>query len=329
MVSIIIPFINEFSEIESVLMNLLTSCDINDTEIIVVNDGSREHSGKFHPLELSYPNVKVINTPAQRGVGFSFDRWVELASGDIIILTASDVFPEIGWYEKVVDYVNQRPESIGCAVCVGSESGRKHYGADLLFTVGIDDLPPKSKLRQRRGGYTELFKGRWASKKSDEPYEISCLMGAFYFCKKEWYQKIHGFDTTVSNPWQGHRMWGSLEPYLSLKSWLYGGGCYLTPDIEAKHIFGRADKEHRWDKGKRSAEDRWWNALFILETMILDEKLRRKLSLFPNMELNLGVARQRIRENYKTIVDIRERNRAEFKYDHTIFTDKFGYKFDV
>ena len=328
MISVCIPFRNDWTELPEVIGHLLSTAT-GEMEVIVVNDGSTEHSGRFKPLQIGLDEVKVINNPVSFGVGYSFDRAVEIASHDTIVLMGCDVFAEDGWYDKVIEAVNQRPESIGCAVCVGDKPPyRNYYGADLLFTMGNDDLPANSKLRDRTGGYTNLFKGKWRDKKGDETYDLPCLMGAFYFTTKGYYQKIHGFDTEVKNRYMGHRFWGSLEPYLSLKSWLHGGGCYLTPHIEATHIFNRADKRNRVDKGARSAEWIWWNVLFAYETMILSEYQRNRFFDFMNYELNWGVAKKMIRQNYPTIERIRERNRQEFKNDLSIFTEKFGYSFD-
>ena len=327
MISIIIPFKADWDELPKVLGHLLNpnDTDSTDLEVIVVNDGSVYGSGKFRPLEIDNPQIKVINNSKSFGVGYSFDRGVSIASHDTIILMGCDVTPKEGWYEKVIESVNSRPESIGCAVCVGDQPPyKKRYGADMLITMGNDDLPPESRLRERTGGYTTLFKGRWAEKKGDNPYDISCLMGAFYWTSKAWYNKIHGWDTLPRTRNRGHTQWGHLEPYISLKSWLYGGGCYLSPDIEATHIFNRAGKDSRHSKGVRSAEYIWWNALFILETMVLSEFDRHRIYDFVNLELNFNRAKKMIKDNYDTIIEVREQNRLEFKIKLSDYMERFN-----
>ena len=321
-VSIIIPFRNDHDELPKTLGCLLQTDNI---EVIIVNDGSVEHSGRFKPLVIDDPRVIVINNPVSFGVGYSFDRGVEIASNDTIILMGVDVTPHEGWYEKVIEAVNSKPESIGCAVCVGDkEPHHKYYGAEMLLTYGNDDLPPKSELRKRKGGFTDLFRGRWADKKGDEPYEISCIMGAFYFTSKSWYQHIGGFDTVIKNRFCGHRFWGHLEPYISLKSWLVGGGCTLYPEIEATHIFNRAGRDSKHSKGARSAEWMWWNAIFILETQIMSQYTRNRLYDFVKPELNFNVAKHMIRNNYKTIERVREANRLKFKNELSWYIEKFS-----
>ena len=331
MISIIIPTIND-DELDTTLKHLLsTTEDYSDIEIIIVNDG-----GEFPICELQ--RVKLLNNGKNYGVGYSFDRGVEQAKGDIIVIMGGDVRPKHGWVEKVRNEVSRNPNTIGCATCVGINPTRmdlddprnfKRYGADLLFTVSKDDLPEKSPLRKRES-YTALFKGKWKhGKESDTPYEIPCLMGAFYFTSKDYYMKIHGWDTQKNNLYTGHKYWSRLEPHLSLKSWLYGGGCTLYPDIEAGHIFARIPRVHRYRHGLRSQEWIWWNALWILETMILDEELRQKLYDFPNPELNLSRAKRLIKSHYGEIEKVRKRNEREFIYDHRIFTYKFNYDFNI
>jgi len=337
MLSLCLPFRNEFSEIEKVIAHLRSTIPTDDYEIIICNDGSVHGSGKFRPLEIYEPNVKVINSPVSFGVGYAFDRCVENATSDILVLMGSDVFPHEGWYEQVMEAVTNNPNTLGCATCVGLNPTRmslddpkcfRRYGADLLFYVTEEDLPKESALRDRKGGYTALFKAKWLDgKQSDDPYEIPCALGAFYFTSRAYYNALGGFDTVKGNRYQGHRVWGSLEPYLSLKSWLVGGGCTLYPKIEAGHVFARINQHNRLKKGGRGADWMFWNQLFILETMILNQSLHNRLEDFLHPELNLGVARQWIRRNWGNVEKIRELNRQKFKYDYHIFEERFGYDF--
>lgn len=326
MLSILIPFKQDFGEIEPVVRNLLTTAT-GDLEIIVYNDGSFYGDNKPRALELDFPHTRVINAPQSFGVGFAFDRLVEACQSENIILMGDDVTPHEGWYPKVIQAINSKPESIGCSVCVGNlKPFRRHYGADLLFTVGNDDLPVGSKLRERVGGYTSLFHGRWRPKQSDERDDLPCLMGAFYFTTKSYYKRLGGWDTVAGDRNKGFRSWGCLEPYISLKSWLVGGGCYLDPNIEATHVFSRIDKDRRYAKGSRSDEKTWWNRLLVLETQIMSDYTRNRLYDFVHPELNFSRAKQMIKRNYNYILELREHNRAKFKNDLSVFADKFGYK---
>lgn len=341
-ISVIIPFKNDEDLIFDVVRNLCEGIDPQKFEVIIVNDGSVHSSGKFKPLlikEFPYPNVFVINNKHASGVGASFDRGVEASTGDIIVLMGADVFPRQGWYDKVRNEVLRNPNTLGGATCIGINSNRmnlddersfRRYGAELLFTVNKDDLPEYSPLREIRGGYTSLFKAKWMfAQMSREPYHIPCVLGAFYFTSRDYYRKLGGWDTQPGNRFRGHICWGHLEPYISLKSWLMGGGCTLYPDIEAGHVFSRITRKGIFTKGARSAEWQWWNACFINETQILDEGLRQRLydSVLP--ELNFNVAKHMIKYNYNEIISVRKRNEGLFVNTPSIFTEKFKYRFRV
>jgi len=331
--SVIVAFCNDWDEIGDTVANLLETSNGQEIEIIVSNDGSCDSGGQFKPISFTQNCVKVINNYINMGVGHAFDIASRQAKGDILVLMGADVRVKKGWYDRVVKAVQSNPNTLGCAVSVGLNETRmvmdelkcpRRYGADLLFTVGNEDLPEGSLLRNKVGGYTNLFKAKWLTH-----WEIPCILGAFYFTSKDYYNHIGGWDTEPNNRYVGHRNWGHLEPYISLKAWLCGGGCTLYPDIEAGHIFGRISRKDRFKKGVRSLEWDYWNQLFMLETMIMDENLRKKLYGYLHFEKNLSVAQRMIKQNYDKVLDVRERNRLKFKYTPTIFTEKFDYDFDI
>lgn len=332
-ISVIIPFKQDFEIIGAVLENLIIngSEDCAEMEIILVNDGSKTPGGKFDPVMTDHPSITHIDQRASFGIGYSFDRGVERATGDVIVLMGADVFPHLGWYEIVRNGVLRNPETIGCAVCVGDKSRADgtyshNYGADLLITMDVNDLPLSSKIREQQPKYRDLFKARWADlQRGEEPWEIPCLLGAFYFCTKEYYTKLGGWDTLPGNRFRGHRQYGHLEPHLSLKSWLGGSGCLLYPHLKARHVFSRVSRENRYAKGARSMENIWWNALWIGETCVLDPALREKILNYPHNTLNYGVAKNMIRRNYDQVLEVRAKNEKLFVKDIEYFCNKFGY----
>lgn len=73
--------------------------------------------------------------------------------------------------------------------------------------------------------YRDVIVSKWASKPTiigeKDYYEIPCVLGANYGISLNWFKTLKGFE--------GLKMWGSLEPFLSLKSWLAGGKCFVMP----------------------------------------------------------------------------------------------------
>jgi glycosyltransferase involved in cell wall biosynthesis len=332
--SVVIPFHNDFEVIHDTIISLLWECNHEEAEIIVVNDGSVFPNNRFRPLEVDYKRVIVVNNPVNFGVGYSIDRGVEEALGDIIVICGADIQPRQGWYEKVISHVAQTPDTLGCAVCVNKGTGKRHYGAELLIQVGKEDLPENSPLRNLPT-YTALFEAQWRKTEGisegvnegvNEGTKIPCALGAFYWTSKRYYQFIGGFDTKPNTRWRGHQNYGSLESYISLKSWLGGGGVTLYPDIEAEHLFSRADGKNKFTKGLRSADRHWFNRLTIAHTMVHDERLLKSILNYPLPELNLNTANKHIQRSHAEIELIRERNKLIFTRDMAGFMEMFNYK---
>jgi len=327
MISVIFPCKDDLSLLKEVIDNLCLGQDLSEFEIIIVDDGTKDTGGRLKPIkkeDFNHTNIKVINTEGY-GVGHSFDMGVKKAIGDTIVLAGADVFPRpTSWLSDVKKAVKE--DEIGCCCSIGlttanrdldKSTNYKRYGADLLLTVGTEDLPPRSTLRKTNGGYTALFEGKWADKKSDEPYEIPCLMGAFYWTTKAFYEKIHGWDTEEGVRFQGHSGWGSLEPYLSLKTEIYGGKLRLYPDFEVGHVFNRIAQVSLGNfaiSSKRVARGdlHWFNRLFIAHTMF-EDPLKSELLSFPKPEITLDMAKKYIDLNKEKVNKVRERNIREGK----------------
>jgi hypothetical protein len=247
-------------------------------------------------------------------VGYSLDRGVEQALGDIVVIMGADVFPERGWLEKVKACVADN--EIGCACSVGLQPGNYdinaegmylRYGASIKYTLTVDDLPKHSELR-KNPNHKDILEPKWEPKRSDEPYEIENIYGAFYWLKRDFYEKIHGWDTQPYVDFRGHMAWGCLETMLSIK--VYGGKCMMYPDIKAGHIFGRIGKD---DMPRSIRGDlKWWNKLWVAHTM-LDDSLRDELLAFPEHSLNFSQAKAYIKQNWSTVQEVRERNKREGK----------------
>jgi glycosyltransferase involved in cell wall biosynthesis len=317
-VSCIIPILNEdIGELNYVIFNLTEGLRSSDVELIIVNDGSVNDDGTAKRIlkkDILWPNTKIINSKERFGVGYSFDRGVSEASGDTIVLMGSDVYPEPRkWLQTVLNSVKEG--EIGCACSVGMQNGVKsinpdslysRYGAKIIYKLTVDDLPKNSEFR-KYPDYRDILEAKWLPA---QPYEIPCPYGAFYFLTKEFYERIHGFDTIEGEHLKGHCYWGALEPFLAIKMKVYGGKCLMYPDMRAGHVFSRVDVNNP----KRSIRDdlKWFNKLWILHTMFEDD-YRDELLAWPHHSLNLSQARVYIKENWDYIQEIRERNRREGK----------------
>lgn len=337
-VSVCIPVHNEGDLLKLVLSNLITTAETEDFEIILFNDGSKDSSCRFQPLKINtnFRNLRIENSPIQYGVGYGIDRAVSEATNDSIVIMGADIITDFGWLKSVENALKTHPDMIGCSACVGispdnmdmHREGRKiRYGADMLVQMDFNDLPKATQdnfILHKKNSYTDLFRAKWRSfKESDEPYELPCLLGAFYWVSKSFYQKIHGFDTEAHKRFHGHMLYSHLEPFLSLKAYLYGGSCKMFPNIETGHIFGRSDKRHRTRAHKASIFA--WNTLWIAYTMC-DDNLRDYLINWLDSCLALNRAKTYVRKNMESLLKVRERNKEEFTKDVTWYMEKFNIK---
>ena len=237
--SIIMPYHNEGKEfIQQTIDSIKETIDVS-YEIIVIDDFSDE------PLEMD--SVEVIRHKENMGVGAAFDTGVRAARSGNIFLMGCDVrFVKNQWASKMVDDIKKHPDSLICTSVISLwahepevtfEMSRKLYkynGATILLQHGHKDTPdqptnfrniinaqwlPREYLPLRRPGTVDRT----------DSYEVACILGAAYGTTKKWYKYLDGF-------W-GHKKWGTLEPYISLKCHLFGGKCLTAPHIETAHIF--------------------------------------------------------------------------------------------
>ena len=78
------------------------------------------------------------------------------------------------------------------------------------------------------------FEPKWTDKFIDDDIThimspVSCVLGAAYLISKEWWEYIRGFD--------GLYIYGLEEPYMSVKTWLLGGQCFVVKDWGVGHIY--------------------------------------------------------------------------------------------
>lgn len=231
--SIIIPYHNEGKAfILETISQIRNTIDFPDYEIIVVDDFSDD------PLSLN--GVTVIRHNTNKGVGAAFDTGVAQAASDNLMLMGSDIrFIKNSWSTMLVNEIEEHPKSFTCTSCVALKAGemdiekRKNVNTRTGATIIIyhDRFSNPKKLDTFRS----IIEAKWLSllnSRDVESFEIPCILGAAYGVKKSWYQYCDGFAL--------HRKWGTLEPYISLKSWLFGGSCRVAPRIEIGHIFKTA-----------------------------------------------------------------------------------------
>ena len=258
MVSIIIPSHNEGAEfIRETIDGIKNTCDVSPFEIIIVDDCSDE------PLSLKEEGVKIVRHTKNQGVGVSFDDGVALSKYENLILMGADIrLTDNNWASMMIKEIQQHPTSIVCTTCIGLNDQKpenmimanrmknRRTGATIIMFHDHSSNPLKPE------NFRGILEAKWLPLiDSSESVEIPCILGACYSVKKQWYRYMDG--------WHGHRIWGTLEPMISLKSWLFGGSCRVAPQIETAHIFGRGGHYIR-------QEDVLFNKMYVAMTLMDD-----------------------------------------------------------
>jgi len=211
--SIVIPFRNEGMEPYKTLKSILDTS--KDVEIVFIEDG---------PFSYSFgKDIKNYATGYQHGTCYARDYGVsKVHSDNILMIDAHMRFEQDHWADKIVERLEAEPETIFCTRIKGlnpdgTESGKYYQGATVkMFTKG------------KYG--KEIIAEKWLRDLSTQEFlEVPIIMGGAYCFKKAWYDKVKGF--------QGLRMFGNIQSYLSFKSWIFGGKVKCLNSIQIAHKF--------------------------------------------------------------------------------------------
>lgn len=291
--SIIIPYHEEGIEFISTTINSIRETIDTSYEIIVVDDFS------ILPLQ-QIEGVKILRHNENLGVGAAFDTGVKEAKSENLFLMGSDIrFVPNKWASQILEEIENHPKAFTCTSCVALNAEKMDINEQRNVNVVNGATVLMFHDKQTNPKQSETFRGiieaKWLPHLKDrnvDSYEIPCILGAAYGVKKDWYEYVDG--------WALHKKWGTLEPYISFKSWFFGGSCRTAPRIETGHIF----KPHGTHG---TPQDKLIYNKFLVSTLLFDdyERLIKFLGTNPIVE--------RSRKMYEDNLDIIMQKREEYK----------------
>ncbi len=89
MITAIISAYNEEKTVGEVIKTAL-SCELS-SEIIVINDGSTDKTGKEIESLSGNPKLKIINFPKNKGKGYAMSEGIKKAKGEILVFLDADI----------------------------------------------------------------------------------------------------------------------------------------------------------------------------------------------------------------------------------------------
>lgn len=220
--SIIISLDNDYFLVNNFIENLLKSTSFkNKHEIIVVSDGCKnmETFSYLQKLQEKFSFFHFYEFQNKRGYSVANNYAVSKASGEILTFLNSDVFPQKGSIDVLVDYIENGRADVVQGLLIFPQNGKVQSTGHLF----IESMAP------------HVYQG----KKADDPFvlqegERQALTTAFLAMRKSIFLQYDGFDECYYNAYEGRE--------LTLKIHNAGGLCLYTPKAVAFHCMGGTRK---------------------------------------------------------------------------------------
>lgn len=231
--TVVMPFLNEGKEPRLTAESILATSTPGFVEVIAVDDCSDE--GKS-PDMSGLQNVHYIKNTRRLGVSGCRDLGVAAAGAPLILIIDGHMrFKNDNWATKIVEALTRDPETAICTTSLGlgwrgGSHNKKQNPVDVNKPNGRYYAGTTTLRGERGRSRVKILEAKWGTKARVPPDgEIACILGANYGFDKQWYQKIRGFS--------GLMMYGSSEPFVSMKSWFAGGRCRILTDVEIGHFY--------------------------------------------------------------------------------------------
>lgn len=217
--TVIIPFLNEGEEVFNTIDNIRETSSKN-VNIIMIDDCSNDNYNYKYIADLF--SAEYYRNNKRMGVAYSRDLGIRMCKTEyFILLDAHMRFYTQFWDKKIIISLLD-PKSLVCCQTkrlkidsngslVENNSQITTYGAHIGFN------------------YLSLIWNTFDPNPKQMKVEIPCIIGAAYASTRSYWQYLHGLKFLKEI--------GFDEQYISLKTFLSGGKCYLLKDLISGHIY--------------------------------------------------------------------------------------------
>jgi dolichyl-phosphate beta-glucosyltransferase len=153
-ISIVIPAYNEEARLPATLekvIDYLRPKNFSFSEIVVVDDGSRDSTASLvEQRQVSYPSLRLVRNPGNRGKGFTVRHGVMESRGEWILTTDADLSAPIGELDKLIIAVERERAKVAIGSraldrsLVGVHQSAAREAAGRVFNLlmrGVTGLP--------------------------------------------------------------------------------------------------------------------------------------------------------------------------------------------
>lgn len=315
----ILAFINEKTEVERTVSSIRYMSD--NVKILLVNDCS-DDGFDYGSVAAKY-NCDYVQMPQR--VGSAGGKHVGGMVASTKYMCFFDAHMRIyreGWDTEMIGYLKEHPNCIVAprTIYLGLDDdgfvtnergldGNGHSGLSACCSIVFQpsyEFDPK---------WTDTFADKDPNNKLSP---VACVLGAVYAMETDWWKKIHGFN--------GLQIYGLEETLMSLKTFLFGGTCYVIKDWGVGHIyrkFNSAPISPRYVDANRIflthvfREDKYEEYKKNLTERIGVEKYAQSEAIYKNIEKIMESEREYVKANsVKTLEDFLEFDKTVAVSDH-------------
>ena len=230
--TVIIPFLNEGYEVERTLYEVRQTAK-NAVDILMVNDGS-DDGIDYESIAKRY-NAAYIKNETRTGSGPAKQIGVDACKTPFfLIIDAHMRFYAGNWAQEIVDAIKTDARAVYCCrtrawdYASGIERpSRACYGGFLIDY--LSDNLRESLLTVRAIGDILAKKAFPVDAKI---IDVPCMWGANYAATKEYWNYLRGYE--------GLKLYGQEEQYISIKAWMEGGRIRLINDVFIGHLYKKS-----------------------------------------------------------------------------------------
>ena len=206
-ISVVVISRNEGADLRMTVENLSDTLP-GDAEIVVVDDGSTDHSADF--LARRRGRIRLFRTGGD-GVAKSRVFGANQATGEVLVFADAHLGLDAGWWKPMVEQL-QDPRVGAVAPAITRLPASNVVGYGITFTG------PKMEIR-------------WLRRKPAAPVAVPVLPGCCLAMRRD------VFDSTGGgwDPGMLHR--GNVDNEMSVRLWLLGYELVLVPDVLVRHRF--------------------------------------------------------------------------------------------
>lgn len=218
--SIVIPTFNEAENLERTLKSIRET-ERYPVDIIVVDD----HSDDGYPYRqlVSEYNITLIENKERIGPAMCREKGIrEITTPYFLTIDGHMQFHQDEWYSKIVECLEEDERRMCCCQTEVLDSNWNVEEKGLTLGAEIGFYAEADKV----------LEPVWVHSDSEPSFpiiKIPCVLGATYFTSKCYWQYLRGLE--------GLKLYGCEEPYISIKAWQEGGGCYLLNKVTIGHVY--------------------------------------------------------------------------------------------